>query len=845
MSSFTSPGTGPVMDHGGGGSTHVSPDQHHWFANPHQVPGEPVPPQRGVVREPANPAAPGSGSANPNLAGGVREPLAGEVRSNELPQVSGHNEPTNPADAPTHPRLRPVSKPANPGDTWSPGPAPRFATTNPALAATPAEQTSPLPPVREPAHPEVREFGSANPNPEPATPAGSANPRTTPSGSANPAAPWVRKPTNPAPLAPPADFPAAPELDEQPHPLMRRRSVWALLGFTEDARLIEAGYVGSRIPGRPWVWIYEPREQAARRAERRRWEHELRQLSREFARRVDSFRLAVAPRLSLEPHQVDIRVPIEYAAKGTRTGDVIIRRGDTRMRESTDPADAPTVPPVRLFLPDGFHPETKSLVEGLIKEYFGGEWGSRFHLTAHPHFAEFWRQREKPAPPNSLRWKPSDDPYEIHIGHDGEKDVFISLKTDAPHCGVSAGSGKGKTTTLLNFVQHARSHGDLVDIIDLKEDSFDEATAVRKKNSFNVDVFENVSGIRVHRDVKSAVAALAEFYVSVKSMRIARETGYDMSTVPRRYLVIDEFGSFVGSADFWWKFGLQEKGQTPFRAWFHQILMQGRSKDHRVVVGAHDYDRETFGSTGVRNLIGAKMLIRDNLLNSYIKAFGQGLKRIKINESVKGRAMMQPMPGAPVFELELAHTPVEECLEFLQGCALAPEWFDTGDMAPWISDESIARSHEEMYVGGFLPGGEFVTRSDDGAGAGGDNPPPGLGQHATPGLRVALTESELRERQDAEILTQREALERGYLMPLIREAEARQPGLTPDELLKRALGVMRKAKERGQFPEPVAKGTQGHLYRVGDMREWEATRPNKMEFDADSGDDSAADSRGA
>ncbi|THJ37936.1 hypothetical protein E7Y31_20915, partial [Candidatus Frankia alpina] len=97
---------------------------------------------------------------------------------------------------------------------------------------------------------------------------------------------------------------------------------------------------------------------------------------------------------------------------------------------------------------------------------------SRIHLTSAPRFMEF---TPTPQPPDAATWRPSNDPYVMHIGDGpGKTPIYARTETDVPHLAMVGGSGSGKTTTLTVPLVHSRTHGALVDIIDLKRMSFTE-----------------------------------------------------------------------------------------------------------------------------------------------------------------------------------------------------------------------------------------------------------------------------------------------------------------------------------------------------------------------------------
>jgi hypothetical protein len=117
-------------------------------------------------------------------------------------------------------------------------------------------------------------------------------------------------------------------------------------------------------------------------------------------------------------------------------------------------------------------------------------------------------------------------------------------------------------------------------------------------------------------------------------------------------------------------------------------------------------------------------------------------------------------------------------------------------------------ANNAVAIAAFLPGGDYVRGAVTPASQlTGDTPglpdDPGKG-----GLRLVLTPEQQAEREGLQLVGLREALDRGHLMGLIREANHRNPDATPDQLTDKALEVMRTARKKDPaFPE--SKGQRG------------------------------------
>lgn len=457
--------------------------------------------------------------------------------------------------------------------------------------------------------------------------------------------------------------------------------------------------------------------------------------------------------------------------------------------EATIPYDEETSAPMRLLLPSTFlgGDDHREMISELVRKRLGGKWKASWHQDTYPPYATFAWQPPVGHPPRYVSWALSNDPWSVFVGETVNGPKFVNFRTQTPHWGVTAGTGGGKTTTLALPITHVRLNlGALVDIIDLKEDSFD-------------DYFEDVKGIRIHRSAEAAVMAIAEFFTSIKGIRTAKLKGYDVSQIPPRFLVLDELGSFVLAAETWWKYGIQGKGAPPFLAMFHMILMQGRTKNHRVVVGTHQFSLATFKSTDARDLIGNKLVVGPCSAPKWGTTYGLDVTRIKYDGTIPGRgAIGITGSGETVEEIQLAYLSPDEAHTHLDKLE-APSWFENGEMAPWIDTDSIELATREGYAGPFLPGGQFIT--------------PGMslvpGKRALQVLPSSVQDAIAATPELPELSTQvtlQEAIERGYVHSVNYEN-------------------LRKLSNRdGEFPATVGKRGNAKLYDAGELEIWDTPR---------------------
>jgi hypothetical protein len=350
---------------------------------------------------------------------------------------------------------------------------------------------------------------------------------------------------------------------------------------------------------------------------------------------------------------------------------------------------------VTLRLPLGWGSKSgKDALSVLVMERLPGEWLVSWSLEGTEPKAQ-WRPKPPPLPkpelPTMVPWVPSNDPAVLMLGETHDGPFTVNTRTGTPHWGVSGGTGDGKTTALLIAIVHGRQHRALVDAITMKTQAFEDV--------------EGESGLRVHKSGRAAVAALAEFYVSMKAAEAIRGTEHEHLLRPR-IMVIDEFASFVKAAKIWWKHGIEQRGMPPFESWFHMILMQGRSSDHKFVIGAHTFTRMVFGDTETRDLVGTKILVGPYSEPKWTVTYGH-VPQVEYDSSIKGRGAVGITGERDIREIQIAYiTP--EARGHLQACEPAPEWFDRGGIPPWVTDEARAEADEEVAVGDFVPGGKYV-----------------------------------------------------------------------------------------------------------------------------------------
>ncbi|RLU80151.1 hypothetical protein CTZ27_35475 [Streptomyces griseocarneus] len=353
-------------------------------------------------------------------------------------------------------------------------------------------------------------------------------------------------------------------------------------------------------------------------------------------------------------------------------------------------------------------PGDVAAVERVVAERVPGQWESRWERTGAEHYA-VWKPKPVPKPrpvlPDYVPWKSTGDPRSVFVGlaieGDQVVDAVVQTKTATPHWGVAGDTGSGKSTVLYIPVVHGRQHGELIDVLDTKRNSLAAA--------------EGFSGVRIHKTVRECISAFAEFLVSMTAAEAAAEKGADPALgrllVPRT-LVIDELPTLIKYAYTWWRYGLKGKGTPPFLDWLAIILLQGRSSNHRVVVGTQQFANAYFGGTMERAQIGTRIAVGQQDRVSWGVAFGQSTPLLGYDTAIPGRGAFSDKRKAPeadylyVRELQPSYiTP--QVAELLAQCPQAPGWFDRGEMAPWITEEILTEVNAVAATAHFLPGGLF------------------------------------------------------------------------------------------------------------------------------------------
>ncbi|WP_367540419.1 hypothetical protein [Streptomyces globisporus] len=130
------------------------------------------------------------------------------------------------------------------------------------------------------------------------------------------------------------------------------------------------------------------------------------------------------------------------------------------------------------------------------------------------------------------------------------------------------------------------------------------------------------------------------------------------------------------------------------------------------MIGTQQFANAFFGGTMERAQIGTRINVGQTDRVSWGVAFGQSTPMLGYTTDVKGRGAFSDKQKAPDADY-LWVREVQPCYitpdvpELLAACPSAPGWFDSGDIAPWITPEILAEVDRTAAVLDFLPGGRF------------------------------------------------------------------------------------------------------------------------------------------
>jgi hypothetical protein len=287
--------------------------------------------------------------------------------------------------------------------------------------------------------------------------------------------------------------------------------------------------------------------------------------------------------------------------------------------------DADEGPEVRIQLPPAFaaSDDQRTAVNGIVTRRLGS-------LEADWRYSELVVCFRRPPPPPTLVNYDATVSQKSHIWApaQGARGKWILIDFNIyPHVLICAPTGWGKTVTLDSLISHVSSFGESVDIIDPKRIGFLH--------------FKGIPNIRIHTDIKSQLETLHAFRVEMERRYVLMENGdetvdpagpkWDRRKYPRRYLAIDEMGSFMQMMLEFWR-ETKERGEPNRPPWvgdYLYILWQGRAAGCHLVVGAHQASADVLINSDARNQFGAKILAGPQSDESWRMAYGRGTPKMR------------------------------------------------------------------------------------------------------------------------------------------------------------------------------------------------------------------------
>ncbi|SHK97290.1 hypothetical protein SAMN05421803_1517 [Nocardiopsis flavescens] len=287
-----------------------------------------------------------------------------------------------------------------------------------------------------------------------------------------------------------------------------------------------------------------------------------------------------------------VLAPVLETNKGT-----IIRGMEIPRDYLSDDETVLTVP-----LLDTWRPDQVSQAVKLIHVRLGGEWNHQTTKEA-PYFL---RLTHKPAPPNFVSYKEvahllrqgSDATPLLGLGVEAAP-VRLNFDDEAPHIGMSVGTGGGKSSLMRLLIAQLAYHGvDHFTVIDPKMVSLQGMDAI-------------IPGLTIYDQIMSEWAAIANFRREM-DRRYLELRDNPKAKFDRWFLILEEQNAFALESDIVWKEIKEKKdpARPPVWADIAFILVKARQVKMHVVAAYQRMDDRSTGGFGLRDQFGMKLLSR-------------------------------------------------------------------------------------------------------------------------------------------------------------------------------------------------------------------------------------------
>jgi hypothetical protein len=441
-----------------------------------------------------------------------------------------------------------------------------------------------------------------------------------------------------------------------------------------------------------------------------------------------------------------------------------------------------------ITFPPGFtgSADVRKLVNGIVADKLGlplSDTDVFYHMVGERPFAVF---KLAPKPPSKVLFDafrpfmestPESAPG-IGLGR-RSKLVSVDLDAESPHVLISMSSGGGKSVLTRTIACQLLHNGAFGLILDIKRHSHSWA--------------RGLPNVRYCRDIEDIHNAL--IWAAEEGERRNRETD-DSGGVydgPRLFIIAEEMNATVGRLMKYWR-NIREKDDpktSPAVEALGDIAFMGRAVKLHLLAIAQLMTARTLGGPETRENFATRILARYT-----VNAWKMLVPEVTpIPKASRKAGRVQVVLGGEADETQVAFLTDEQ----------ARDWALSGIVAadPMVPASQVPAPPTTL---GQQPG--TVPTPDP---------------NERPALRV------VRDPAD-ELVGLREAVKKGFLMPLVQEANQREPNADAGRLEDLAVQVLQAARKRDkEFPESRGYRGQEKLYRVGDLQFWMRNRPKAGE----------------
>src|SRR5690606_33850928 len=314
--------------------------------------------------------------------------------------------------------------------------------------------------------------------------------------------------------------------------------------------------------------------------------------------------------------------------------------------------------------------------------------------------------------------------------------------------------------------------------------------------------------------------------------------------------------SMMTMLEGWWKRKKARKevdGDPPFRDQFNMIAWRGRANRHFIQIGTHQPSLKLFGSTDVRGQFGWRVILGSYDTSIWRTTFGNA-PRVAWNGRKKGRGVVGFGETEDVIhEAQIVRLEDHEARELASSGPTPPEWFENGEIAPWITEEALDEARESAGVSqlslsgtsggyaGFTPAAVPRTPADGGTPPPPPPPPaeirdeshdewsqnePEMASEVSTGVLPDTSDrSDLNAAEAATNSTRsvvRSVAEENSDLIIGNRAAAEFLGMTQENFVRQR---RRHKKRHGRFPGERVTADGSPCWTQESLRQWQSARP--------------------